>query len=341
MAQDPGLAFAQNLVNRYMQFKALQFQATLAERQERRYEKQLQENRLYRQQRLDLERHRITTQEERYKTTQAAIESRFSRGQELTREGMEALEKRFFAGQELTREQMAALAERFEAGQALTREGMEATRLWRQQKEEQYLTDPRRAFAADRLAFVRDPETTPQQRAAAFGGGTTINISAGEREKTAESLATIDILGNLKDLYDNVRTRTGPVVGRLDPIIGQLGWTSTEQEDFMAATSAFKNKIIKEITGAQMSEAEAFRIMKQVPDIIDHPDRWEAKWRQSVQNIQYLQKRRQEIQGGRTPTPWTSPSEEPFGPRIIFPTEEQPQIDLSGIDALDLEGLFK
>lgn len=199
--------------------------------------------------------------------------------------------------------------------------------------------DPRRAVAEIELETLT--KATPEERLKTFTRGTTVNISAGEREKTAAGLATMDVLSNLRNLYDKPNTRTGPAVGRIDPIIGQIGLTSRDQEDFMAATSAFKNQIIKEITGAQMSEQEAFRIMKQVPDIIDHPTRWEAKWRQSVRNIQYLQKRRQEIQGGRMPTPWTSPSESLFGPRNNFPSQEQPQLDLSSVDMLDLEGLFK
>lgn len=116
-----------------------------------------------------------------------------------------------------------------------------------------------------------------------------------ERTSIAETRASIDALNNIKDLYDNAKTRTGPIAGRLDPILGVFGWTSNEQEDFMAATSAFRNQIIKEITGAQMSEVEAKRILKQVPQETDPPARWEAKWKQSKKNLEFLQKRRLEI----------------------------------------------
>ncbi len=119
--------------------------------------------------------------------------------------------------------------------------------------------------------------------------------SAAERTKIAETRASVDALDNLKMLFDSEKTVTGPVVGKIEPIKGLFGWTTMPQEDFMAATSAFKNKIIKEITGAQMSEVEAKRIMKQVPDITDPPIRWEAKWRQSKKNLEFLQNRRLEI----------------------------------------------
>lgn len=119
--------------------------------------------------------------------------------------------------------------------------------------------------------------------------------AAAERTKIAETRASIDALDNLKILFDSAQTKTGPIVGRTSPIAGLIGMTTDEQEAFMAATSAFKNKIIKEITGAQMSEVEAKRIMKQIPDITDPPTRWKAKWEQSKKNLEFLQKRRLEI----------------------------------------------
>jgi len=119
--------------------------------------------------------------------------------------------------------------------------------------------------------------------------------SPAERKEIAETRASIDALDNLKMLFDSAQTKTGPLVGRYSPVAGLIGMTTDEQEAFMAATSAFKNAIIKEITGAQMSEVEANRIMKQVPDITDPATRWRAKWEQSRKNLEMLQKRRAEI----------------------------------------------
>ena len=134
-----------------------------------------------------------------------------------------------------------------------------------------------------------------------LAGAPLVEISLGkppspaERTAIAETRASIDALNNLKTLFDSAQTKVGPIVGRAAPFKGLLGLTTDEQEDFMAATSAFKNRIIKEITGAQMSEQEANRIMKQIPDITDPPARWNAKWRQSKKNLEFLQKRRAEI----------------------------------------------
>jgi len=125
--------------------------------------------------------------------------------------------------------------------------------------------------------------------------GATEPPSPSERTAIAQTQASIDALNNLKQLFDSSRTKTGPITGRISPLAGLIGMTTKEQESFMAATSAFKNAIIKEITGAQLSQEEAERIMKQIPDITDPEPRWLAKWEESKKNLESLQKRRAEI----------------------------------------------
>jgi len=165
----------------------------------------------------------------------------------------------------------------------------------------------------ERLEIYREAKEKGDKEGAelALYGKPMVEISLGkpassaERTAIAETRASIDALDNLKSLFDSTKTRTGPIVGRVDPLKGLVGLTTDEQEGFMAATSAFKNAIIKEITGAQMSQEEAERIMKQVPDITDPSTRWEAKWEQSKKNLEFLQKRRAEIleqSGLRVPT---------------------------------------
>lgn len=119
--------------------------------------------------------------------------------------------------------------------------------------------------------------------------------SAGERTDIADARTSLDHLNNLKNLFDE--QFVGPLTGRVAPMAGLVNMTSQQQERFMAATSAFKNAIIKQITGAQMSEPEAKRIMKQVPDITDPVKRWKAKWEESKKNIQAIERRRLEILG--------------------------------------------
>jgi hypothetical protein len=146
------------------------------------------------------------------------------------------------------------------------------------------------------------PLSKPEQgllRALLVGSaGININLgrsTGGERTAIAEGEATLGVLDTLEELFKNKNTRTGPVVGRIDPIKGLVGFTSQEQEEFMAATSAFKNQVIKAITGAQMSEPEAKRIMKQIPDTTDPPDRWKAKFKATKRNMERLQIKRSEV----------------------------------------------
>ena len=117
--------------------------------------------------------------------------------------------------------------------------------------------------------------------------------SASERTAIASGRASIDSLNNIKDLYD--KAFVGPLAGRVGKVKDIFGMNVQKQSEFYAATAAFKNQVIKEITGAQMSEVEARRIMKQVPDVDDPPTVWAAKWSQSKKNLEILQRRRLEV----------------------------------------------
>jgi len=126
--------------------------------------------------------------------------------------------------------------------------------------------------------------------------GVTLNLkqsSASERENLATGEASISNLNNLRGLFDEAYV--GPFAGRVGKVKDIFGGNPEKQSNFNAATSAFKNQIIKEITGAQMSEPEAKRIMKQVPDVNDPPSVWKAKWNQSKRNVAVLREKRLEI----------------------------------------------
>jgi len=128
--------------------------------------------------------------------------------------------------------------------------------------------------------------------------GVTVNVgakpaSAQERTDIADARASLDSLANLKGMFDPAYV--GPIAGRAGKVKDLFGGNTQAQSEFNAATAAFKNAIIKQITGAQMSEPEAKRIMKQVPDVNDPPSVWLARWQQSVKNIEFMEKRRLEV----------------------------------------------
>ncbi len=126
--------------------------------------------------------------------------------------------------------------------------------------------------------------------------------SAKERTDLADALASEDALNNLGTLFDE--KFVGPVKGRVGTVLNALAFTETEQAQFLAATAALKNAVVKQITGAQMSEPEARRIFKQIPLPSDGPIQWQAKKKQSLKNISFMKKRRIELlrkTGARVP----------------------------------------
>lgn len=188
---------------------------------------------------------------------------------------------------------------------------------------------------------IRDMGQAPKSAALVQIGMGGQPASPTERTALAKGRASIDALDNMKSLYDNARTKTGPIVGRTSPIAGLVGMTTDEQESFMAATSAFKNQVIKDITGAQMSEVEAQRIMKQIPDIIDPPARWLAKWQQTQKNLKDIQKRSEEVlrqsgirvpEGAATQTSEQTKSMPDLKKEIQNMTDEQLQVIMDGTE---------
>lgn len=117
--------------------------------------------------------------------------------------------------------------------------------------------------------------------------------SASERTAIVGARASERSLNNLNYLFD--ANFVGPITGRAGTVKDIFGMNPQNQSEFNAATFAFKNQIIKQITGAQMSEPEAKRIMKQVPDVNDPPSVWKAKWKQSMNNVKFLQEEQLKI----------------------------------------------
>lgn len=169
---------------------------------------------------------------------------------------------------------------------------------------------PSQQIAQQKLNVIRQIQAIPESQRTAgqretlkrlIEGQAAVQINfpkpaaASERTAIAETNASLDALSNLEDLFESPETETGPVVGRISPVSGLVGLTTDEQENLMAATAAFKNKVIKDITGAQMSEQEAKRIMKQIPDITDPPERWKAKKKQTEINLRAIQRRRIQV----------------------------------------------
>jgi hypothetical protein len=110
--------------------------------------------------------------------------------------------------------------------------------------------------------------------------------SSSERQDLAENIAQYGALVNLEQLFNEAYV--GPVAGRVGKVRDLFGWNPQKQSEFNAATAALKNYIIKLITGARMSEKEAERIMKQIPDVVNPPSVWKARMKQTKKNVERL-----------------------------------------------------
>jgi len=162
---------------------------------------------------------------------------------------------------------------------------------------------------------IRESEYQPGDEPYSAAAGQEGSIPATLKERVAGARASVGNLDRLEtmmgDSKKNIPSLIGPGSGRLN-ILGQKIPGIPVNEDFAsfaAETATLKNAIIKAVTGAQMSEPEAARIMQQIPDVTDKPEVWAEKARTTRQNIIDLEREIYRVSGvplpertGRTPT---------------------------------------
>lgn len=73
--------------------------------------------------------------------------------------------------------------------------------------------------------------------------------------------------------------------------------TSDEYANFAASQADLKNSVIKLITGAQMGQQEAQRILQQVPTEADKDNVWSAKYQKTIENAKFLMERIKQLTG--------------------------------------------
>lgn len=104
----------------------------------------------------------------------------------------------------------------------------------------------------------------------------------------------------------------GPTQGRIlrseaTGVLSYLPFLQTPEGygEFSALSADLKNSVIKLITGAQMGQQEAQRILQQVPVESDKPEIWAAKYEQTKKNAAYLLQEIQRLSGvgGGAPAP--------------------------------------
>ena len=155
-----------------------------------------------------------------------------------------------------------------------------------------------RLTALSALANVQVPTLVAGNRATAQQQA-QLNVpdkpSPGERMNLIDDVGTLERIDSLHSLYSS--KYVGPARGRIGAATELFGGITEDEADFRAENSTLKNQVIKMITGAQMSEPEAKRIMKQVPDPENPPTVYEARLKRTRENVYMMaQKRRQVLQ---------------------------------------------
>lgn len=117
--------------------------------------------------------------------------------------------------------------------------------------------------------------------------------SASERTNLIDDAGTLSRIDSLMSLYND--KYVGPIRGRIGATTEMFGGITEDEADFRAENATLRNQVIKLITGAQMSEPEAKRIMRQVPDENNPPAVYEARLKRTRENVSMMAKKRREI----------------------------------------------
>ena len=124
-------------------------------------------------------------------------------------------------------------------------------------------------------------------------------LTDAEREKTVGDVSTLDLLDRMGKSYSPdwvgpVRGRGGAIMEKYSgmPGIPEIG---EDEAKFRADVATLRNKVIKEITGAQMSEPEANRIREQTPEATNPDPVFRARLQSTRENLKQIAKRRREI----------------------------------------------
>lgn len=106
----------------------------------------------------------------------------------------------------------------------------------------------------------------------------------------------------LNDLTNTMKPEwIGPAAGRLNELNLKIPGTSVPEGfgRFYAQSNTLKNMVVKAITGAQMSEPEAKRILGQVPVITDKPDVWAEKLKATQENLGSMSQKILQLSGAQ------------------------------------------
>jgi hypothetical protein len=149
----------------------------------------------------------------------------------------------------------------------------------------------------DNIRAIAEAKRDPL-RPGASGQG---RLSAAAVERVAAADQGVRLANKLDLLLPQFANQIGPLGGRkLQLQMVMPGAPVPEQlAGFMAEIATLKNATIKAITGAQMSQPEATRIMEQVPDVTNKPEVFKARIKATIDNLTFMRQRTIELSGGQ------------------------------------------
>lgn len=116
-------------------------------------------------------------------------------------------------------------------------------------------------------------------------GGADAPGTGAQKQAVSDAQVANDTLDRLMKSYS--ADKVGPIEGRLNTARQVVPFVSNKTgfPEFAADTATLRNAIIRAITGAQMSQPEADRIMAQIPSENDKEDTWMAKAASTRNNL--------------------------------------------------------
>src|SRR3990167_7722987 len=137
----------------------------------------------------------------------------------------------------------------------------------------------------------RNPGEAPRR----IGG---IKSSSAQQQQMVDNSAALTQIELLREGFNP--DWTGPLAGRYNTM--QIALLDSGGDNavakYSARVSGLKNRFIKAITGAQMSEPEAMRIMKELPDMNLPPSTFMARLEVAEENLNLLVELQQQVYSG-------------------------------------------
>jgi hypothetical protein len=146
--------------------------------------------------------------------------------------------------------------------------------------------------------FGPDGKPIAAAPAAAGTGAAGARLSATAIDKVAGADTALASISRINELYPRYQAQLGPIAGRLSSAQQVTPFADEGYAEFAAEITTLKNSVIKAITGAQMSEPEAKRIMGQIPDTTNQPAVFKARLASTTRNLEMLKRRLIELSGG-------------------------------------------